>query len=305
MGIGETEDAVYERLARDGQLRLRVHAYATQSWFSSFAPTRPRAMRFEIERYVLVGVKLYADGALGSRGAALLADYTDRPGHRGLMQHTAEQLRAMCDKAARESWQVATHAIGDAGNRTVLDQYAATREAAGEDPRWRIEHAQIVDLADIPRFAELGVIASMQPTHATSDMPWAGDRLGPARLPGAYAWRRFLDAGVPLALGSDFPVELPDVVHGLYAAVTRQDAHGQPEGGWLPDQRLTLREAIAGFSTAAAFAVHAEPSRGTLTVDRQADISCFDRDLFAVDPPAVREAKATATIVGGDVVFEA
>ena len=241
----------------------------------------------------------------------MLAEYSDRPGHTGLLQNTPDELGAMCRKAATESWQVATHAIGDAGNRTVLDEYAKAlplvtgKYTTRKQPRWRIEHAQILAVEDIPRFAELGVIASMQPTHATSDMPWVPARIGQARLPGAYAWRRFLDAGVPLAFGSDFPVELPYVAHGLYAAITRQDAAGQPPDGWLPDQRLTMHEAVAAFSRGAAYAVHREDHMGTLAVGMLADVSCFDRDLFSVEPAAVREAKAIATIIGGDVVYEA
>ncbi len=316
MGIGPTEHDVYRQLSADEgearRLKVRVSAYAAQSWFATFdrkGPQRTDASISSDRYYELVGVKLYADGALGSRGAAMLTEYSDRPGHTGLLQNTREELAAMCHKAATESWQVATHAIGDAGNRTVLDEYAKAlpmitgKDAKAADPRWRIEHAQIVAVEDIARFAELGVIASMQPTHATSDMAWVPARIGQARLPGAYAWRRFLDAGVALAFGSDFPVELPDVAHGLYAAITRQDATGGPEGGWLPDQRLTMHEAVAAFSRGAAHAVHREDHLGTLAVGMLADLSCFDRDLFSVEPAAVREAKATATIIAGDVVY--
>jgi predicted amidohydrolase YtcJ len=308
MGIGPDTDAVYERLraSADPQARLslRVTAYAAQDWFATLSPDRPRPMLGGDLRYRLAGVKLYADGALGSRGAAMLADYSDRPGHRGLMQNSPAQLGALCRKAAAERWQVATHAIGDAANRAVLDEYEKALADAGDDPRWRIEHAQIVDPADIPRFAALGVVASMQPTHATSDMPWVPARVGPARLWGAYAWRSFLDAGVALAFGSDFPVELPDVTHGLYAAITRQDPKGEPAAGWQPEQRLSIREALAAFSSGAAHAAHDEADRGRLAAGYLADISCFDRDLTRVEPAQLRDATARATIIGGDVVFE-
>jgi predicted amidohydrolase YtcJ len=248
-------------------------------------------------------VKLYADGALGSRGAALLADYADRPGHRGLLQHPPQALQERCKSCIAGGWQIATHAIGDAANRAVLDAYAAVLADAPGDRRLRIEHCQIVDPGDIPRFAELGVVASMQPTHATSDMPWVPARLGPDRLAGAYAWRRFLAANVALAFGSDFPVERVEPTHGLFAAITRQDEHGAPAGGWLPDQKLSLDEALAAFTRGAAFAVHREQHLGVLAPGMQADVTCFATGLDARDPAALREARVLATIVAGRRVF--
>ena len=203
-------------------------------------------------------------------------------------------------------WQVATHAIGDAANRSVLDAYTSVLDAhRPRDARLRIEHAQIVALSDIPRFAQLGVIASMQPTHATSDMAWVPERLGPERLAGAYAWRRFLHEGAHLCFGSDFPVELPDVTHGLYAAVTREDAAGNPPGGWLPDQRLTLLEAIAAFSREAAYAGFADAFTGRLAIGYQGDLSCFHEDLRTMPHRELREATVAATIVAGRVCYRA
>lgn len=308
MGVSPEVDALYREAmeAEDpGQrLRLRVVGYADASWLPTLAQPseRPSAER----RYALVGVKLYADGALGSRGAALLEPYHDRPGHRGLLQQSDAELLAQCELATGRGLQLATHAIGDAANRAVLAAYATALAARREaDARPRIEHAQIVDLADIPRFAEQGVIASMQPTHATSDMAWVPDRLGPQRLAGAYAWRRFLDAGVPLAFGSDFPVELPDVTHGLYAAVTRQDADGRPPGGWRPDQRLTLAEAIAAFCSGAAYACFAEAFLGRVAAGFQADLTCFRDDLRTLPPAELRRAAIAATLVGGEVLHRA
>jgi predicted amidohydrolase YtcJ len=304
MGVGATTDGIYRELAAkagDG-LRLRVHGYADQGWFArersegTVDPLGPHT------RYALCGVKLYADGALGSRGAALLAPYSDRPGHTGLMQQSPEVLRRLVDDALAGGFQVATHAIGDAANRAVLDVYiAAMKEAGVRDARLRIEHAQIVSPQDIPRFAEHGIIASMQPTHATSDMPWVPDRIGPGRLAGAYAWRSFLEAGAHLCFGSDFPVELADVTHGLYAARTRQDADGNPAGGWLPEQRLSLEEALRAFSVEAAYAIHREDHLGKIAIGYRGDVTCFEGALMKMSNKEIREAKVLGTIVDGKV----
>ncbi|MEM9457669.1 MAG: amidohydrolase [Myxococcota bacterium] len=310
MGVSAAVDALYREraTARDParRLGLRVFGYADADWLPVLAAERTAERPTAEDRYTLLGVKLYADGALGSRGAALLAPYHDRPNHRGLMQQDPSTLRAACEQAAGGGWQIATHAIGDAANRLVLDTYAAVIRHHGlTDARLRIEHAQVVDPTDIPRFAEHGVIASMQPTHATSDMPWAPDRLGPDRLAGAYAWRRFLDAGVRLCFGSDFPVERVDVTHGLHAAVTRQDAQGQPAGGWRPDQRLTLSETIAAFCYEAAFASFCEGFLGMIKAGYQADLTCFRDDLRSLPPSEIREANVAATLVGGEVRYRA
>jgi len=310
MGVGSSVDAIYRELtAADDpaqRLSIRVMGYADAGWLPSLATERKPERPGPDDRYALLGVKLYADGALGSRGAALLDPYHDRPDHRGLMQQSPAMLLSACELAVGGGWQVATHAIGDAANRTVLDTYASvTRRHQQSDARLRIEHAQIVDPADIARFAEHGVIASMQPTHATSDMPWVPDRLGPQRLAGAYAWRRFLDAGVRLCLGSDFPVELADVTHGLHAAITRQDVEARPPGGWLPDQRLSLVEAIAGFSREAAFACFSESFGGVLKPGYRADLTCFRDDLRTLEPAAIRDASIAATLVAGEVRYRA
>ncbi|MCB9748998.1 MAG: amidohydrolase [Myxococcales bacterium] len=307
MGVGAAGDALYRALAQAGELRLRVHAYADHDWFARDLVGGPAPAVEPAARYALKGVKLYIDGALGSRGAALLEDYSDRRGHRGMLQHPREELVRLCAQAHGRGWQIASHAIGDRGIREALDIYeAALGEGdAARRARWRVEHSQIVAPEDIPRYAARDIIASMQPTHATSDMPWVPARVGPDRLAGAYAWRRFLDAGVALALGSDFPVEQPNITHGLYAAVTRQDAEGQPEGGWLPDQRLTLEQGIAGFSRGAAYAVHRERSLGVLARGYQADITCFQRDITTLPPVELRDAAIRATIVAGEVAWEA
>ena len=251
-------------------------------------------------------VKLYADGALGSRGAAMLADYSDDHGNRGLLVMSPEQLAAATAKAKRCGVQAATHAIGDRGNRLTLDTYAKAlgAEASG-DHRWRVEHAQILALDDLPRFARMQVIASMQPTHATSDMPWAQDRVGPQRIVGAYAWRQLRDSGARLALGSDFPVESVDPRLGLYSAVTRADAEGKPTGGWMPQQKLTAFEALRGFTLDAAYAGFAEDELGSLAPGKHADFVVLAEDPLAVPDAALRTLDVRATYVDGKPVFEA
>jgi predicted amidohydrolase YtcJ len=301
MGLGPEADAVFSRLAAAGELPIRVHGYASEAWFTAGLEGHSYSVDAPQTRYILAGVKLYADGALGSRGAALIEPYTDRPEHRGALMHAREQFIALVRAIHDRGLQVATHAIGDLGIRTIIDAYAA----AGVQHRPRIEHVQIVDLADIARMAELGLIASMQPTHATSDMPWAPARVGTQRLAGAYAWRRMLDAAVPLAFGSDFPVEQPSPLLGLHAAVTRQDLTGQPAGGWLPDQRLSMAEAIAAFTSGAAFAAHREDHLGRLRVGHRADLTCLDRDPFSVDPSELPALEVRATMVDGELAFQA
>lgn len=305
MGIGPGADAAYRALASDPDgLRIRVHAYAAEPWFMADLQQQAPDPVLTQGRYALAGVKIYADGALGSRGAALLEPYADRPGHHGLLQHDAAQLQRVVTAALRAGWQVATHAIGDAGNRAVLDAYeTGLPHAVRRDVRARIEHCQILHPDDIPRFAQLGVIASMQPTHATSDMQWVPQRLGAQRLAGAYAWQSLLDAGAHVCFGSDFPVELPDVTHGLYAAITRQAADGSPGGGWLPDERVSLEQALRGFTTEAAYAAHRERTLGRLAVGMTADVTCFGRRLDASDPEGIRSAPVLGTLVDGHPAY--
>lgn len=305
MGIDEAEVATFRRLEREGRLKLRVMAYASGGSEAARAalfarspdPPRPGAM------FRLGGIKVYADGALGSRGAALLEPYTDEPEQRGLVVTEPTALEEASRRALASGWQLAVHAIGDRANRTVLDAFERAG-CRGRDVRFRVEHAQIIDPADIPRFAALGVLASMQPTHATSDMPWAPTRLGPNRLAGAYAWRALLDAKAHLPAGSDAPVEPIDPVFGLYAFVTRQDHKGQPPGGWQPGQRLRLDEAVRAFSEEAAFAVFEERWRGRAAEGMAADLTVFDRRLDESAPASIRDAKAVMTIVGGKIVYE-
>ena len=250
-------------------------------------------------------VKLYADGALGSRGAALLEDYSDEPGNRGLMFMTPEVLDQQLHEVLSCGLQVGVHAIGDRANREVLDALERVAPAYPDNPgRHRLEHAQILSPGDIPRFARLGVIAAMQPIHATSDMYWADERLGEDRLEGAYAWQSLADHGAHLALGSDFPVEVVNPFLGLYAAVTRQDLEGWPEDGWQPQERLTREQALRGFTLDAAHAGFMENEVGSLEPGKQADFIVIDRDIMTVAPEEIPATVVLETWVGGKRVFK-
>jgi predicted amidohydrolase YtcJ len=301
MGIGEETAAVYRKLAGANQLPLRVYAYLAGNPAQLDQVRGPPAPA--VGWFVMRGVKYFADGALGSRGARLYAPYVDEPKNLGLWVTEPEKLAIAVDTAVGGGWQVAVHAIGDAAIGSVLDAYLAAQKKHGGDRRLRVEHLQVLALDDIPRLVESKAIASMQPTHATSDMPWAEKRVGKDRIRGAYAWRTVIDKGVPLALGSDFPVEDVPPLLGIYSAVTRQDGQGQPQGGWYPEHRMTLDEAIAGFSLGAAYAELAEDKRGMIAVGRDADLTVFDRKL--APDRSLLETKAAWTIVGGKVVHEA
>jgi len=303
-GVSLKQLALYRRFADAGRLPLRIHAMANGDAEALDALCAMGHYRHPSGRLQMRTVKLYIDGALGSRGAALLADYSDEPGNRGLLLTEPAAFEKTLTKAKACDVQVAAHAIGDRGNRMVLDgmQRVLAAEARNQR-RWRIEHAQVVSLADIPRFSELGVIASMQPTHATSDMRWAKQRLGDDRLAGAYAWRRLVESGARLALGSDFPVESVDPVLGLHAAAARQDARGWPEGGWLADQKLSVDEALRGFTLDAAYAGFAEAEVGSLAPGKRADFIVLSRDIEAIEPAALLELRVEATYVDGKKVF--
>jgi len=318
-GIDAGTFAIYKAYAEAGKLSLRINAMIGGAGedFDAIVKQDPRPD--DGSGFLSVrSVKLYADGALGSRGAALLAPYSDDPGNRGLLFQSDKDLGAQIDKALSRGFQVCVHAIGDAGNRQALDAFARVSVApkgaptsarvgaplgATGNPRHRIEHAQVVTLADIPRFRQLGIIASMQPTHATSDMNMAQPRVGPERIKGAYAWRRFLRAGVRVAAGSDFPVESPNPFWGLHAAVTRQDHQNLPPGGWYPDQAMTVKEALRAFTLDAAYAGHQEKHLGTLEPGKQADFILVDRDIFTADPQTLWQTKVLETWVAGRRVY--
>lgn len=304
MGIGDTAYRAYSALRKAGELPLRAAVFLTDDdrllaqWFQRGPEIDPEA------RLNVRGVKMYIDGALGSRGAALVEPYSDDPGNLGLLVSTGDHLEDVARRALAAGFQVGIHAIGDRGGLVALD--AMERALGGPRPeaRFRLEHAQVLRLEDIQRMGRLGIIASMQPTHATSDMPWAGDRVGERRLAGAYAWRKVLNAGGRLALGSDFPVESADPRLGLYAAVTRQDLQGNPPGGWLPGERLTREEALRGFTLDAAWSLFLDKEIGSLEVGKRADLVVFARDPMTVPEGEIPKAEIDYTVVDGKVVHE-
>lgn len=302
MGISDETAAIYEKLAAADQLPLRVYALLSGDAANLARVRQPP--KPPIGRFQMRAVKYFADGALGSRGARLYVEYEDDESNRGLWVTDPEALTSAVETAVGGGWQVGTHAIGDAAIGAVLDSYLrAEKKFPGGDHRLRIEHTQVIASQDIPRMVEVKAIASMQPTHATSDMRWAEGRLGGDRIKGAYAWRTMLNKGIPLAFGSDFPVEEVAPLLGLYAAVTRQDAKGEPAGGWTPKQKLSLDEAIAAFTTGAAYAEFAEDKRGMIAVGRLADVTVYDR---ALQPDkTLLETKILMTIVGGRIEYEA
>ena len=303
-GISQTEAEVYMSMADDGELGMRIYAMLSDTGANLDAFPEP-IRAYGNDHLDIAAVKIYADGALGSRGAAMIEPYHDDPENRGLPFHTQQQLDGFVQKANRKGFQVGVHAIGDLGNDMVLDAFERAQGGKPSPLRNRVEHAQIIALEDIPRFSELGVIASMQPVHATSDMNMAEDRVGPDRILGGYAWRRLLDSGAVIASGSDFPVELPNPFLGLYAAVTRQDRAGMPENGWYADQAMTRAEALHSYTLAAAYAAHQEDRLGSLERGKWADFIVVDRDYFEIPASEIDEIRVLQTWVGGKLVYEA
>jgi len=303
-GIDRATVELYLEKIKVGKFPLRVYAMAdgvneTMAWLCENGPINDPSGRL-----VMRSVKLYGDGALGSRGAALLEDYSDDPGNRGLLFSGQEQMEANMSRVMACGLQIGVHAIGDAGNRQALDAFEKLTARFPDNPgRHRIEHAQSLHLQDIPRFAQLGVIAAMQPTHATSDMYWAEDRLGKQRLQGAYAWRSLLDSGATLVFGSDFPVEEVNPMLGIYAAVTRQDTQGWPEGGWYREQAVSREEAIRAFTLDAAFAAFMEEEIGSLEVGKRADFIVLDQDIRGMPEEKIFQIVVEQTWLDGKPVF--
>ncbi|MCC6811153.1 MAG: amidohydrolase [Deltaproteobacteria bacterium] len=301
MGTTKDELAVLRILRRKNLLKLRV--YVALDGSDDALTTEEYARGKAIDPMLTVrAVKLYADGALGSRGASLLKPYSDDPKNGGLRITNDAALLAAAQKAKAAGFQVCVHAIGDAAVRATLDVFAKVAKA---DDRYRVEHAQVVDAADWPRFQKLEVIASMQPTHATSDMDWAEARLGHERVAGAYAWRSLMKAGARLAFGSDFPVEHPDPLFGLYAAITRTDHAQKPAGGWRVQEAMTPTEALRGFTLDAAYAGFSEGELGTLEIGKRADFVVLSVDPLGAKPQELLRAKIVATVVGGKRVYGA
>jgi predicted amidohydrolase YtcJ len=304
-GAGTDVLALYREAAAAGKLRTRLYAMAAG------LPTMRALGRPELGlgggMLTIRAAKLYADGALGSRGALLLEPYADDPGNSGLLVTPPGEILEAARFALAHGFQVATHAIGDRANRIVLDAYeTAFREnPAAKDPRFRIEHAQILDAADIPRFGRLGVLAAMQGIHCPSDRPWAPQRLGEARVKeGAYAWRNLLDAGARIANGTDAPVEDVSPIQNFHATVTRQDAGGLPPSGFDPDQKLTRAEALRTMTLDAAYASFAEDEKGSIEVGKRADLVVLSQDILAVPDDALMRTEVLVTIVDGKVLHE-
>jgi predicted amidohydrolase YtcJ len=307
-GYSPEDVAVLQRLAANAELPLRIYATVSPEQ-PSLDALFAKGIRVGAGSDLLTvrAIKAYADGALGSRGAALLADYSDEPGRRGLLVTAPERLDEVARQASEKGWQLWIHAIGDRGNRIALDAFrkASGIPAGGRGrpaTRPRVEHAQVIAPEDLPRFGREGVIASMQPTHATSDMTWAEARLGPERVRGAYAWRTLKKGGARLAGGSDFPVESENPLYGFYAAVTRQDFEGKPAGGWRASERLSRREALALFTSDAAWAAFEEAWRGKIAPGYAADLTVFRSDPMTARAKDIPKIATVMTIVDGRIV---
>lgn len=297
------EARLFEAFASEAPMPLQADIYLTPEAARDALARGP----YDVGDLRVRGVKLYMDGALGSRGAALLAPYNDAAGQ-GLLVTSIEELREHLRWARERNLQAATHAIGDRGNRLVLDAY---RDLFADDPsvlrtaRWRIEHAQVIEASDIPRFAAMGVIASMQPSHAISDLHFAPSRLGPGRLDGAYAWRSLLDSGATIAAGSDAPVERGDPLIEFYAACHRHDLNGFAGPDWRIEQRVSRAEALRMLSWGGAYAAFSEGERGTIEIGKRADLSVFSSDLMTVELAEIPRARALLTMVDGRTTHNA
>ena len=309
-GADETVLGVYEELGKAGQMNFRMYAMISGGRAETPALDRliargPQSGLYDGTLWIR-SIKLYSDGALGSRGAALLDPYSDDAKNNGLLVSDPKFIEAIAVKALKAGFQVNTHAIGDRGNRVTLDAYeAALKQVPVADHRFRIEHAQILNYADVPRFAQLGVIPSMQASHQTSDMYWAGTRLGVHRLTGAYAWRALLNTGVVIPNGSDFPVEYVNPLISFHAAISRQDANDWPAGGWYPEQAMTRTEALKAMTIWPAYAGFQERDLGSLTQGKHADFTVLDQDIMRVAPELVLKTRVVSTWVGGKAVYEA
>ncbi|MBZ5495349.1 MAG: amidohydrolase [Acidobacteriia bacterium] len=293
-------------LANKKQLKTRVYVMLDATDRELIEPFLQHGPYFDANATLTIRcLKIFADGALGSRGAALFEPYSDAPETRGQLTTSQEEIYKLTSRALKAGLQVAVHAIGDRANRVTLDAYeAALKEAPGaKDPRLRIEHAQVIALQDIPRFTRLGIIASMQPPHCTSDMAWAENRVGTERIKGAYAWRAFLDAGVHVPLNSDFPGETPNPFWGMYAAETRQSPDGKPEGGWHAEQCLTRKEILRAYTVESAYAGFEEEIKGQIAPGMLADFIVLSDDILTIPPRALLSLEVERTYIGGNMAY--
>jgi predicted amidohydrolase YtcJ len=302
MSTGLADWNAMRRAGEAGNLQVRLMVYADELKLLPQVP-HPTDWLYG-DRLRMVGIKFYADGALGSRGAWLKKPYADKPETSGLQFHSAAEMLKLADTAASNGFQIATHAIGDAANAQVISVYEQMSKKYGTNRRWRIEHFQIVDPVDIPRLKPAGIIASMQPTHQTSDRLMAEKRLGPDRLAGAYAWQTVEKLGIPLAFGTDFPVESANPFPGLAAGISRQDMEGQPPGGWIPSERLTFAQALGAYTRGSAYAGFAEDRIGSLEAGKWADFVLIDRDPTKIDAQALARTQVLQTWIAGKKVWE-
>lgn len=303
-GVSALEHPLYRQIADRGEMQVRIYGMISSSNANLAQTLAAGHSSDDKDMYSLRSIKIYTDGALGSRGAALIEPYSDRPDHSGLMLTSGEELRSLFEQSIQADFQIAVHAIGDMGNRVALDEFEhAYATVGGRHLRNRVEHAQVVAISDIQRFKSLDVIPSMQPTHATSDMNMAEERIGAERLKGAYAWRTFLNQGSRVVSGSDYPIELANPFDGIHAAVTRQDKANLPEGGWIPEQAMTVEEALRSFTIDAAWAAHQEDRLGGLTPGKWADFIVLDQDIFQGDASDLWKTRVEQTWLAGKLVY--
>lgn len=310
-GVSAQTVALYKDLIDKSQFPFRVYAMLSTHSFSpagdidAFLSEKP-LIGYGSEQLTVRAVKVVADGALGSRGASLFEPYTDEPTSRGLEITDLATMTMIANRALVQGYQVATHAIGDLANNATLTAYAAAlNQHKNKNHRFRIEHAQIMRMSDIEWMGKLGVIASIQAQHATSDMPWAESRIGGERLAGAYAWRKMLDNDVRITNGSDFPVESANPLWGFYASITRQDKNGIPQGGWRTDEVLTREEALRSFTIDGAYAAFEETSKGSIEVGKWADLAVLSKDIMTVAPADILKTRVLMTFIGGTAVYRA
>ncbi|MBN2135033.1 MAG: amidohydrolase [Acidobacteria bacterium] len=307
MMISIPELNVLEKLYKAELLNIRIYEYlSTESGDISNALKQGPRIGLYNDHLTVRGVKAFIDGALGSRGALLFEPYSDKPSTSGLQVTPDNLFKKIADNCKKYGFQLVTHAIGDKGNHIVLNHYENTIGADKEGKyRWRIEHAQILAPEDIPRFIQLGIIPSMQPTHCTSDMPWAPERLGAERIKGAYVWKTLINLGAVIPGGSDAPVEDVNPIEGIYAAVTRQDKKGNPAEGWNPKERVTRMEALKMFTVWGAYGAFEEDRKGKIKPGFLADVIVLDKDITEIQAPDILKTKVMMTMVGGKIVYQA
>lgn len=304
-GIDTTNLIAFKELSQEGNMSIRINAMLylpSNNWQQTLAAGQYKSLD---DMLTFNSVKIQADGALGSRGAALIEDYSDHPGHKGLLLNTPKEFEVLVNTSMKHGFQVNSHAIGDSANKLVLDTYEKYIKATNSKKlRHRVEHAQVLRLEDIPRFAEQNIIASMQATHATSDKNMAQDRLGEQRILGAYAWRKLLNANAIIAAGSDFPVESPNPFYGLHASITRQDHKNAPKGGWFAEEKMTPLEAFRSFTVDAAYSGHQESIIGSLAKGKKADFVLLEQNLFEIPERDIWQILVDKTWVNGKLVYK-